>query len=420
MSISYTDIAIIGAGPNGLGLASHLSRRGLDFRIFGSPMETWRAMPDGMCLKSLGFATTIPTPDGYPTFPQYCRAKGLEDYEPIEFATFADYGMQLQRDLVPEVEDVKVAHLRRANGRFVLILDDGERVTANTVVVAVGLTYFPQVPHVFDRLPSGTVAHTWGRTDFASYTGQDVVVIGGGSSALETATLLYEHGARVQVLARGDVYWGGRTPRDTERTLVERVKLPVTSLGHGRENWVLQHAPGLMYHVPSSKRLPFTARHLGPAPAWWLRNRAEGKFPIFTRTQVFEAARLGNRVRLRLAGPNGPSRNIEADRIVAGTGYRFDIDKISFIDASLARQLDRHDLSPKLSRHFESTAPGLYFVGPVAAESFGPLVRFVAGAPFTVSRVTGRLRRQAPRRAVYRPRQVVANPDGAAAVAGNR
>jgi FAD-dependent urate hydroxylase len=414
MSISHTDIAIIGAGPNGLGLASHLSHRGLDFRIFGSPMETWRAMPHGMYLKSLGFATTIPTPNGYPTFPQYCRAKGLEDYEPIEFATFADYGMQLQQDLVPEVEDVKVAHLRRANGHFVLILDDGERVTANTVVVAVGLTYFPQVPDVFDRLPSGTVTHTWGRKDFISYTGQDVVVIGGGSSALETATLLHEHGARVQVVARGDVYWGGRTPRDTERTLVERVKLPVTSLGHGRENWVLQHAPGLMYHVPSSKRLPFTARHLGPAPAWWLRDRADGTFPLFTRTHVLEAAMVGNRVRLRLAGPDGPSRHVEADRVVAGTGYRFDVDKMLFIDAGLARQLDRHDLSPKLSRHFESTVPGLYFVGPVAAESFGPLVRFVAGAPFTVSRVTGRLRRRAAGRAMSSPRQLVVEPAGAA------
>jgi hypothetical protein len=99
---------------------------------------------------------------------------------------------------------------------------------------------------------------------------------------------------------------------------------------------------------------------------------------------------------------------------VTGTGYRFDIDKISFIDADLARQLDRHDLSPKLSRHFESTVPGLYFVGPVAAESFGPLVRFVAGTPFTVARVTGRLRRRAAGRAMSSPRRLVAEPAGAA------
>ena len=69
-------------------------------------MATWRAMPDGMYLKSLGFATTIPTPAGHPTFPEYCRANGLEDYEPIEFATFARYGLALQQDQVPELEHV--------------------------------------------------------------------------------------------------------------------------------------------------------------------------------------------------------------------------------------------------------------------------------------------------------------------------
>jgi FAD-dependent urate hydroxylase len=415
MSISHVDIAIIGAGPNGLGLAAHLAHRGLDFRIFGSPMETWRALPNGMYLKSLGFATTIPAPDGYPTFPEYCRAKGLEDYEPIEFATFADYGMEFQRDLVPDVEDVKVVELRQSNASFVLTLDDGERVTAARVVVAVGLTYFPQVPDVFDRLPSGTVTHTWGRKNFPWYRGKDVVVIGGGSSALETATLLYEHGARVNVVARGDFHWGGRTPKDSERTLVERIKLPVTSLGHGRDNWVLHHIPGLMYHVPPSKRLPFTARHLGPAPAWWLRDRADGRFPILTHTQVVDAAMTGDRIQLRLTGANGEARTIEAEQVMAGTGYRFDIDKISFLDEALAGQLGRHDLSPKLSRHFESTVAGLYFIGPVAAESFGPLVRFVAGAPFTVSRVTSRLRRGAEKRVGYRPRPLIVEP---AVVAG--
>src|SRR5882762_7823229 len=110
------DVAIVGAGPNGLGLATYLRRYGVAHRIFGSPMQTWRDMPAGMNLKSLGFATSIPTPDGQSTFPQYCQVNGLEDYEPIEFSTFADYGLELQRTLVPEVEDVKVVHLGKSDG----------------------------------------------------------------------------------------------------------------------------------------------------------------------------------------------------------------------------------------------------------------------------------------------------------------
>jgi cation diffusion facilitator CzcD-associated flavoprotein CzcO len=218
-------------------------------------------------------------------------------------------------------------------------------------------------------------------------------VIGGGSSALETATLLSEHGGDVQVLARHDVWFGGRTPPDAERSLLEKVKLPVTSLGHGRENWVLQHVPWLMHYVPSSKRLPFTRRHLGPAPAWWLSERAEGKFPIRSGTEVVAASMVDGRVELVIDGADG---RIEEtfDRVVLGTGYAFDVDRIEFLSPEVRRRLDRHELSPKLDRHFESTVPGLYFVGPVAAESFGPLVRFVTGGEFAVPRVAKHLARR--------------------------
>jgi FAD-dependent urate hydroxylase len=52
------DLAIIGAGPYGLSIASHLAQTGLSFRIFGSPMKSWSGhMPRGMHLKSEGFAS---------------------------------------------------------------------------------------------------------------------------------------------------------------------------------------------------------------------------------------------------------------------------------------------------------------------------------------------------------------------------
>ena len=54
------DIAIIGAGPYGLSLASHLLARGVGVRIFGHPMQAWReSMPSGMKLKSEGFASNL-------------------------------------------------------------------------------------------------------------------------------------------------------------------------------------------------------------------------------------------------------------------------------------------------------------------------------------------------------------------------
>jgi cation diffusion facilitator CzcD-associated flavoprotein CzcO/predicted ATP-grasp superfamily ATP-dependent carboligase len=398
MGPSSIDVAIIGAGPNGLGVAAYLRKTGLRFRIFGSAMKTWRDMPERMNLKSLGFATSIPHPDGHPTFPEYCQANDLEDYEPIEFSTFADYGMQFQSRFVPEVEDTTVTRVERSNGRFLLTLATGERLSAGQVVVAVGLTYFAYVPDVFANLPPDRITHTWGQKNFAAYRDKDVVVVGGGSSALETATLLHEHGARVQVLARTGAHWGGRVPRDAKRSLIERLKLPVSSLGHGRENWVLQHAPGLMHHVPSRWRIPFTQRHLGPGVAWWLRDRADGPFPIHEQAAVTKATFSEGRARLLVERSEGETE-IDADHVLVGTGYVFDLDRLSFVDTSLSQQIERHQLGPKLSRHFESSVPGLYFIGPVAAESFGPLVRFVAGAPYAVPKVTRRIAHRARPRA---------------------
>ena len=51
--MGHSDVVIIGAGPYGLSIAAHLKAYGVDFRIFGHPMHTWRThMPKGMHLKS--------------------------------------------------------------------------------------------------------------------------------------------------------------------------------------------------------------------------------------------------------------------------------------------------------------------------------------------------------------------------------
>jgi cation diffusion facilitator CzcD-associated flavoprotein CzcO len=399
-------VAIIGAGPNGLALAAHLRDRGVEHRIFGSPMQTWRDLPTGMNLKSLGFATTIPMPGGA-TFPEYCRSRGLEDYEPIDFQTLTQYGLDLQRRFVPYLEDTKVTHLERSGSEFVLTLATGERLRARRVVVAIGLGYFPRIPAPLDQLPDSLVCHTWGHKDFAAYAGKDVVVVGGGSSALETAVLLHEHGVRVRVLARSNAEFGMRGRREHERPLLDRIRVPLSTLGHGRENWVLEHLPWLMYHVPPSKRIPFTRRHLGPAAAWWLRPRAEGKFPIETHTSIIAATVHDGKVRLRVRQADHSEQELTADHVIAGTGYEMDLKRIPFLAPELGRSIQLWDKMPRLSRQFESSVPGLFFIGPIAAESFGPLVRFIAGAQFTVgvlsnylagqTRVFGMMRRRTRR-----------------------
>src|SRR6202022_4560770 len=146
MGQNKVDVVIVGAGPYGLSLASQLSARGVERRIFGFPMQAWRQMPPGMCLKSFGFATSIPTPQRHFTFPEYCRTRGLEDFEPIEYATFAEYGEWFQQQLVPDLEQVHVTDITRLDQGFEVTLETGEQLRARRVVVAVGLGYFTVIP----------------------------------------------------------------------------------------------------------------------------------------------------------------------------------------------------------------------------------------------------------------------------------
>ena len=74
--MSTSEVLIVGAGPFGLSIAAHMRRSGLDHRIVGRPMDTYRTrVPVGMVMKSEPYASDIAslTP-GYGV-QDYCRAE---------------------------------------------------------------------------------------------------------------------------------------------------------------------------------------------------------------------------------------------------------------------------------------------------------------------------------------------------------
>ena len=351
-------------------------------------------MSAGMHLKSLGFATSIPAPGDFLSLPEYCRAHGQEDYEPIPIATFTRYGVRVQEQLVPHLEQTSVVRLAHHRASFELTVATGEVVRARRVVIATGLTSFERIPAPFDRLPRELVCHTGQRGDFSELAGLDVTVIGAGQSSLQAAALLHEHGADTRIVARGDIKWGGRGPRDHERSLVDRIKMPSTVLGHGRDNWILQHLPWLPHALPDDRRLRFVHTHLGPGGAWWLRDRVEGLIPMHSGAHILDAVPEGQKVRLTLIDPGGETTDLVTEYVVLGTGYDVDVDAIPFVERELAGRVQRIERGPNLNRHFESSVPGLYFIGPSSALSFGPLFRFVAGASYAVPHVAAQLDRR--------------------------
>jgi hypothetical protein len=392
---SATELAIIGAGPYGLSVAAHLRRHGRPFRIFGTPMHSWQAsMPAGMFLKSEGFASSLSDPARSYTLKDHCAQQGLAygDYAvPVPLDTFVGYGLAFQQRLVPEVEDTQVVGLDRISDGYQLRIGTGETLKAAKVVVAVGISHFGHVPATLAHLPAELVSHTGHHRDLGVFAGRDVTVIGGGQSALETAALAAELGADVRVLVRQPSLVWNADPGEWRRPMRERIRHPMTGVGPGWRSYFYCNAPAMFHRLPERTRVRTVRTALGPAGSWWLKERILGRVDVVTGHAVLGAEADGDRVRLRLQREDGSRLDWTTERVITGTGYRVDLRRLPFLGEPLRAGLRLVGQAPRLSPAFQSSAPGLYFVGLASAYSLGPMMRFVFGTDYTARRLVGQV-----------------------------
>ncbi|HTR39356.1 MAG TPA: NAD(P)-binding domain-containing protein [Bryobacteraceae bacterium] len=393
------DVAIVGSGPYGLSLAAHLKELGVEFRIFGRPMETWlEHMPSGMRLKSEGFASTLHDPRSIFTLGRYCEEQGLAYADiglPIPLDTFTDYGLEFQKRLVPNLEVKFVEAVSRSSSGFQLFLSNGETASARRLIMAVGLSYFEYVPPALSTLPEELATHSSKHRTFNEFQGRDVVVVGAGASAADVAAALLDAGARVQIVARESVFRFHDPPGPIPRPLLERMQAPMTGLGPGWRSWMCVKAPLLFRQMPEWFRLKVVRKHLGPAGGYTVKDQVTGQASFHLGFKITQAAAQNGQVRLRLTGRDGSSRELAADHVIAATGYTTDLRRIPFLKADTLTQIRSVENAPVLSSNFESSLPGLFFIGAASANTFGPLARFAYGAGFASRRLSRHLARLA-------------------------
>jgi thioredoxin reductase len=395
-SRSDTEVAIIGAGPYGLSIAAHLRARGADHRIFGTPLSTWRtAMPEGMLLKSDGFASSLSSPLPGSTLADYCREHELRYHPtnlPVSVDTFVEYGMDFQRRFVPDVEERTVTSVSR-NGTFRVTLDDGQELDARRVVVAAGLTHFAVTPELFAGLPGDRVSHSSAHRDLSKFAGRDVTVVGAGSSAVDLAVGLATAGARPRLVARTHSVHFSSPPPPRRPSLAARLRKPPSGLGPGWRSRLCCDLPDLFRYVSARWRPEIVRRHLGPSSPWHLKPTFESAVELHTGCIVQRATSNGC-VELVLAGERGESPvTVETDHVICATGYRADVERLRFLDPGVRAGLKTIAKAPALSHGFESSVPGMYFAGIAAAVTFGPLMRFMYGDAFTAHRISSHLAR---------------------------
>jgi cation diffusion facilitator CzcD-associated flavoprotein CzcO len=395
--------AIIGAGPYGLSIAAHFRGRGIPFRIFGRTMDSWRAhMPKGMLLKSDGFASNISDPNDEFTLGKFCSQEGIEYSDtgiPVKLDTFTRYGLAFRERMVPELEDKQVVSIERSADGYVLRLDTGERFNARNVVLAVGITHFDYVPENLASLPAEFLSHSSRHHDVEQFRGREVIVIGGGSSALDWAALLYEAGANVQLVARqGALKFHGKLT-GKERSLWERIQRPQTGLGPGWRSSFYANAPAAFHRLPDNLRLEIVKKTLGPSGGWFVKDTVTNHVPKLLGHTVQRAELKDGKVCLKVRAEDGAEREIRADHVIAATGYRVDLERLTFVSSAIRSKIATLGGTPALSSTCESSIPGLYFVGIAAANSFGPVMRFAFGADFAARTVTKALGKSLSRRA---------------------
>jgi hypothetical protein len=387
------EAAIVGAGPYGLSIAAHFRALGVPHRVFGRPMDSWIShMPKGMLLKSDGFASSLSDPRGDFSLKQFCGERGI-DYadmgSPVRLETFSAYGRAFQERMVPELEEKLVRNVDHSGDGFVLTLENGEEVKTKRVIFAVGITHFLNVPAVLRQLPGEFLSHSFEVSEVDGFRGRRVVVIGAGSSAIDLAALLYEAGADVQLVARAKaLLFHEKMPMDKPRSLWQKVRSPLSGLGPGIRSRMFADVPGVFRYLPENYRLRTVRTFLGPAGGWFAKERVMGKVPLVLGYSVERAAVSDHHVSLQLRSDDGSLRSLDAEHVIAATGYKVDVSRLTFLNDSLRDKIRLLEGAPILSSSFESSVRGLYFVGLAAANSFGPVMRFACGAGYTARRLS--------------------------------
>ena len=177
----YYDLIIIGGGPAGLTTAIYASREGADVLLIE------RSGLGGQAGITVGL-------DNFPGFPE-----GISGQEFSERVT-----QQARRFGVEILQAVDVERLEMEDGYHEVYTSDGKHYHSLAVLIATGASYRRlEVPGEDDYIGAGI--HFCATCDGPFYKGaKEIVVIGGGNSAVEEGLHLTNFADKVTLLVRGD------------------------------------------------------------------------------------------------------------------------------------------------------------------------------------------------------------------------
>ncbi|MFD5025838.1 flavin-containing monooxygenase [Streptomyces sp. NPDC058373] len=343
-------VYVIGGGPGGLAVAAELRRRGVRAVILekaDAVGAAWRGHYERLRLTTTRRHSALPGVPLPRSFGRWTSRADLVRY----LDTYAEFH---ELEIVTGVE---VARISPAEGDLWQLEASGGRVlTGSAVVVATGWNHTPYLPAWPGRDTwTGTFLHASRYRDARPYEGQDVLVVGAGSTGCDLAADLAEGGAARVRLA---------------------VRTPPHLLRRSTLGWPAQRSARLARRIPAGLAdallrlhrigVPDLARHGLPRPADGPYSRAKaGRTPVHA-TELAALVRRGavepvaaveafDGAEVVLAD----GERITPDTVIAATGYRRGLeDLVAGLDL-----LTPDGLPVTTAPQAPEAAPGLYFTG---------------------------------------------------------
>ncbi|HEX2454703.1 MAG TPA: NAD(P)-binding domain-containing protein [Vicinamibacterales bacterium] len=368
--MDHTELLIVGAGPYGLAAGAYAKSAGVDVTVVGRPLDLWKTgMPRGMFLRS--------GPDWHldarevATFEAYVNERRLtgDETKPMRLETFLDYvgWFMGQYNLAPQ--NKYVTHLARSRGGYLATMDDGSRLFADSVLLALGFAFFKHYPRdIVEKLPPRSYSHTSDTVDFDFYRNKRVLIVGGRQSAYEWAALIREHGSEQVHL----------THRHAQPRFIEpdwswvQPMVRQTLIDHG---WWRELAAEEQQRI----RDAFWATGRLVLEAWLDRRVHQPNIHVHANTNVASVDQQRDGT-YDVALDDGSHCNVHS--IILATGYRPIMDKVGFLDrATILDSLATVNGFPALDPDFQTSLPHLYVTGLAATQDFGPFFGFTVGCP---------------------------------------
>ncbi|MFC5648852.1 flavin-containing monooxygenase [Paenibacillus solisilvae] len=320
------DVIVVGGGQAGLASGYHLKKNGFNFLILEASEEaagSWPKYYDSLKLFSPAKYSSLP---GMPFPSPGDRYPGRD--EVVQYLK-----RYASHNKLPIAYHSQVKHIGRESGVFEVNTAAGESYRSRTIICATGSFSRPFIPHIdaqSDYL--GRVIHSSEYLSPDSFTGQSVIVVGRGNSAVQIAMELSE-------------------TAETTLAVRDQVSLvPQRILGRDLHFWLTITGVDSFWRFGKSAANASSVIDLGN-----YKERLHAGHPV--QKQMFTAFY-----------PEGvvwsDGSREEADNVIFATGFRSNLEYLRGLGG-----LDPNGV-PVQKEGISSSVPGLYFVGLNGQRSF--------------------------------------------------